>query len=190
MDFGLLLIRAVVGLILAAHGAQKLFGWFGGYGIAGVGEFLESLGFRPGRRAAEMAGTAEVVGGALLVLGLLTPLGAAAVIGVMVVAGASVHRGRGFAVTSGGWEFVTVLGVVAAGLAFTGPGAISLDRALDLDLGGPLWGVLAVAIGLAAAGTQLSVRRVDDPGIDLRDEVVDATDADTAPYDIEADADR
>src|SRR5678815_1050474 len=86
MDIGLLVLRLAVGLTMAAHGGQKLFGWFGGYGIAGTGGFLESLGFRPGKVHAGLAGTAELLGGLLIALGLLTPVGAALVIAVMVVA--------------------------------------------------------------------------------------------------------
>src|SRR6266852_5264001 len=78
MSIGLLILRLVVGLSLAAHGAQKLFGWFGGYGIAGTGQFLEQLGFRPGRVHAAQAGLAEVLGGLFLAAGFLTPAALAA----------------------------------------------------------------------------------------------------------------
>src|SRR5439155_1943196 len=96
MSIGLLILRLVVGLTLAAHGAQKLFGWFGGYGLAGTGQFLEQLGFRPGRIQAAQAGLAEFVGGLLLAAGFLTPVGAAAVAAVMLVASVSVHLKNGF----------------------------------------------------------------------------------------------
>ena len=86
MDLALFALRAVVGLLMMGHGAQKLFGSFGGHGLAGTGQFFEALGLRPGRRNATAAGVGEFGGGLLLVLGLLTPLGAAALIGVMVVA--------------------------------------------------------------------------------------------------------
>ncbi len=84
MDLGLLILRFVVGLTLAAHGAQKLFGWFGGYGLDGTGQFMETLGFHPGRRHAALAGLTEAGGGVLLALGLLTPLGAALVASLSV----------------------------------------------------------------------------------------------------------
>src|ERR1700730_4125568 len=87
MDIGLLLLRLTVGLTLAAHGAQKLFGWFGGPGLDKTGMFFEKLGFVPGRRHALMAGLAEAGGGLLLALGLVTPLAASAVFAVMLVAG-------------------------------------------------------------------------------------------------------
>jgi putative oxidoreductase len=95
MSVGLLILHLVVGLSLAAHGAQKLFGWFGGYGLAGTGQFLEQLGFRPGRVRAAQAGLAEVVGGLFLAAGFLTPAAAAAVVAVMLVAAVSVHIEKG-----------------------------------------------------------------------------------------------
>src|SRR5438132_1502899 len=103
MDLGLLIVRLVIGLTLAAHGSQKLLGWFGGGGIAGTAPFLEQLGFRPGRLHAAFAGVAETAGGLLLAAGLFTPLAAAAVIGVMVVAVGSVHWGKGFFLSTGGF---------------------------------------------------------------------------------------
>ena len=91
MDAGLILARLVIGPLMAAHGAQKLFGWFGGYGLTGTGGFFESLGFRPGRLFAATAGAAEMAGGVLVALGLLGPIGPALVVSVMVVAALSVH---------------------------------------------------------------------------------------------------
>jgi uncharacterized membrane protein YphA (DoxX/SURF4 family) len=91
MNLGLLLLRLTVGLTIAAHGSQKLFGWFSGPGLSGTGQFFTMLGFPPGRRHASMAGLSETVGGLLLALGLLTPLAAAAKIAVMIVAVFSVH---------------------------------------------------------------------------------------------------
>jgi putative oxidoreductase len=101
MDIGLLILRLVAGLTLAAHGAQKLFGWFGGYGLAGTGGFFQSLGFRPGKLHAVAAGLAEFSGGLLLALGLLTPLGALLVLAVMLTAMVSVHGSKGFFMTAG-----------------------------------------------------------------------------------------
>src|SRR5258708_11846467 len=91
MSIGLLILRLVVGLTLAAHGAQKLFGWFGGYGVAGTGQFMEQLGFRPGRLYAAQAGLTEVLGGLFLATGFLTPAAAAMVGAVMLVAAVSAH---------------------------------------------------------------------------------------------------
>src|SRR3954451_18991352 len=95
MPEGLLIIRLALGLILFAHGSQKLFGWFGGFGLDGTGGFFESIGHKPGRRMAMIAGLSEAGGGLMLVLGLLTPLAAAMVIGTMIVAAVSVHAKQG-----------------------------------------------------------------------------------------------
>jgi putative oxidoreductase len=159
MGFGLLLLRVVLGLTLAAHGAQKLFGWFGGYGLDATGGFLESIGFRPGRRNALMAGLTEAGGGVLLALGLLTPAAAALVLSVMIVAGASVHAGKGFFASNGGYEYTFVLGLAALSIAFTGPGAWSLDSALGLQLNGWVWGFAALTVGVVGSLVQLASRR-------------------------------
>src|SRR3954470_3916015 len=101
MDIALLALRVVAGLLMTGHGAQKLFGSFGGHGIEGTAGFMESLGMRPGRRHAAAAGTAEVAGGLLLVLGRATAVGSALIIAVMVVAIATVHAKNGPWVTDG-----------------------------------------------------------------------------------------
>jgi putative oxidoreductase len=159
MSVGLLLVRLAVGATLAAHGAQKLFGWFGGYGLDATGQMMESIGFRPGRRHAFMAGLAETGGGLLLALGLFTPAAAAIALAVMVVAGASVHGGKGFFLASGGYEYTLVLGFAALSLAFTGPGWLSIDALLGLRLSGDAWGAAALVVGLAGAVIQLAGRR-------------------------------
>ena len=158
MSTGLLILRLVVGLALAAHGAQKLFGWFGGYGLSGTGQFLEQLGFRPGRLQAAQAGLAEAVGGLLLAAGFLTPLGAAAVIAVMLVAAVAVHLEKGFFAQTGGYEYTLVLGAAALTLAFTGPGAFSLDEVLGTAVSGPPWGIAALALGVIFGGAPLLLR--------------------------------
>ena len=131
MDFGLLILRLVVGFAFAAHGAQKWFGWFGGYGIAGTGAFFEQLGFHPGKRAALLAGMAETLGGLALALGAATPLAATILISVMLVAIASVHLAKGFFSSNGGYEFPLVMGVAALSLALdraVTPGGIDVCR--------------------------------------------------------------
>jgi putative oxidoreductase len=105
-----------------------------------------------------LAGLAELGGGLMLALGLLTPLAAAAIIGVMVVAIATVHLPKGFFSTEGGYEYNLVLAAAAAGIAFTGPGAWSLDAALGLDPE-PWWGVAALVAGLAGGIAVLATRR-------------------------------
>jgi putative oxidoreductase len=159
MNLGLLLLRLVVGLIFAAHGAQKLFGWFGGYGLENTGRGLEQLGFVPGRRHALVAGLSEVGAGLLLAAGLLTPLAGAIVFAVMLVAGVSVHAKGGFFSTSGGYEYNLVLAAAAISLAFIGPGAWSVDAVAGLPLGGPAWGIAAVVAGAVASVVPLVSRR-------------------------------
>lgn len=160
MDTGLLIIRLLVGLLLAAHGLQKLSHLFGGHGIAGTTGFFRTLGYPAPAVFAVVAGLSELGGGLMLAVGFLSPLAAACVVGVMVNAYAA-HWGKGFWATRGGGEYAFVLGVVAAGLGFTGPGGISLDGALGLDMSGAGWGIAAVVMGAAAAGGVLLLRRTD-----------------------------
>jgi putative oxidoreductase len=125
------LVRIATGLILVPHGAQKLFGWFGGGGLAGTAQFFEqSLGLYPGLLFAGLAGATEFIGGLLLALGLLTRLSAAAVVGVMAYAAFVVHWGNGFFWTAGGYEYPLLWGLVALALVIRGGGPLSLDRAL------------------------------------------------------------
>ena len=158
MEFGLLVIRVALGLTLAAHGAQKLFGWFGGGGVAGTGGFFEQLGFRPGKAMAVMAGLGEALGGLGIAFGLLTPFAAALVIAVMAVAIVSVHLEKGFFSTNGGYEFPLLNALVAFGLVFIGPGSLSFDGVLGLKLAGPEWAGVALAIGLLGAAAPLAAR--------------------------------
>jgi putative oxidoreductase len=159
MAFGLLLLRLTVGLTLAAHGTQKLFGWLGGPGLTATGQGLEALGFVPGRRHALLAGLTETVAGLLLAVGLATPLAAAMVFAVMLVAAVSVHVPRGFFATSGGYEYNLILGVAGLSAAFTGPGAFSLDALAGIPMSGAFSGGVALLVGLAGALIQLGCRR-------------------------------
>jgi putative oxidoreductase len=169
MELGLLLLRLLIGLTMAAHGCQKLFGAFGGGGLQGTGGFMEMLGFRPGRRHALMAGGTELVSGLALAAGLMTPLAAAAMVGVMAVAAIAGHGGKGFFITKGGWEYCLILGGAAVCLAFTGPGDWSVDHLLGFAGGGLLWGLFAVIAGFAGAAGQLAMRRTE---VDLRETAV------------------
>jgi putative oxidoreductase len=144
---------------MAAHGAQKLWGWFGGHGITGTSGWLGSMGFRPARAQAVLTGLAEFGGGALIALGLLTPLGAAAVAGVMIVAIVTVHWSNGFFAGSGGYEFNLLIAAGAIALAFTGPGTVSLDNAFGLTLSGAEWGIAALATSVLSAGMILASRK-------------------------------
>ena len=162
VDLGILSIRALFGVAIAAHGAQKVFGWFGGYGLKGTGGFFETLGFRPGIAFAAAAGLSEFGGGILLTLGFFTPFGAAAVLAAMVVAIVSVHLKNGFFAMSNGIELPFLYAASALGLAFSGAGAFSLDALLGLTfLSEPsdVEGILMLAV-LGAAAT-LALRRQD-----------------------------
>jgi putative oxidoreductase len=151
MDAGLLIARLVFGLLMAAHGTQKLLGWFGGYGLAGTGGFFESLGFRPGRFFAGIAAISEVAGGLLVATGFLGPIGPALVLAVMVVAALTVHAQHGLFAATNGIEVPLLYATAVVSLALIGPGSYSLDAVLGLDsLWTPalVWSVLAAgAIG-------------------------------------------
>ena len=151
MKLGLALLRSIIGLVFVGHGAQKLFGWFGGHGPEGTGQFFESLGLRPGRRHATAAGAAEMGGGALIALGFLTPAAAAAIIGVMSTAIRTVHIKNGPWVADGGYEYNLVLIACMVALADLGPGHISLDHALGTEVTGPLAGLIALGGGIGGA---------------------------------------
>jgi putative oxidoreductase len=156
MDLGLLVLHVVVGLLLFGHGAQKLWGWFGGRGVEGAGAFMETLGLRPGRLHAMLGGLGEVVGGGLIALGLLTPLGSALVIAVMVTAVITAHWSTGLWAQNGGFEYpLTNIAIVFA-LAAVGSGDVSLDAAFDLDVTGTGWALTplgsTLVIGAVVAG--------------------------------------
>ncbi|MGF7030831.1 putative oxidoreductase [Paenibacillus mucilaginosus] len=127
MALGLLLVRLVVGLLFVGHGAQKLFGWFGGYGPKGTGGWMESIGMKPGVLMAVLAGLMELIGGALFAAGLLTPLAAVLITLTMLGAIVKVHAQNGLWVTANGYEYPLVLIAVVIGVALTGAGAYSLD---------------------------------------------------------------
>jgi putative oxidoreductase len=152
MNLGLFVLRLVVGLLFVGHGAQKLFGAFGGGGIEGTAASFEQGGLRPGRLHAWAAGLAEAGGGALLVLGLLTPFAAAALIGVMTAAIATVHAPRGVWVGNGGYEYNLVLVAAAVALAGAGPGAWAIDHAFGWDLAGTGWAIVVFFGGVLGGG--------------------------------------
>ncbi|WP_171644715.1 DoxX family protein [Paenibacillus phytorum] len=127
MALGLLIIRLVIGLSFAAHGSQKVFGWFGGYGPKGTGGFFDSIGIKPGVLMAVLAGLAEIAGGLLFAAGLWTPLGAALIVLIMLGAIIKVHAKNGYWVTSNGYEYNLTLIAIAVGVALIGAGEYSLD---------------------------------------------------------------
>jgi putative oxidoreductase len=159
MEIGLLLLHGVVGLLLAGHGAQKLFGVLGGFGVSGTGGYLESLGLRPGRPLAVAAGASELVGGLLLAAGLATPLAAALIAATMLVAARTDHRGKGLWIFNGGSEYVLTAATVGIGLAFAGAGDWSLDAAIGWDVAGFWWGIGAAAVAVVGGTSVLAVAR-------------------------------
>jgi putative oxidoreductase len=164
MNEGLFLARLVFGGLMAAHGAQKVFGWFGGYGLDGTGKFFDALGFRPGRLFAAAAGAGEFAGGVLTALGLLGPVGPALMLSVMIVAAISVHWQHGLFASSNGIEVPLLYATSGATLALTGPGRFSLDSLLGLS---SIWtpAVTLSILGIAIMGgiANLALRRVPSP---------------------------
>ncbi len=156
-DTGLLLLRLVLGLTMAAHGTQKLFGWFGGGGISGTGQFFTASGYPAGDSMAVLAGLTETLGGLGLALGLLTPLAGAAVVGTLINA-IAVH-GAGAFFAPKGIEYELLLTAGAAALALTGPGRYAADRFLPVLRSHRLaHGALALALGVVLAAVLLLVR--------------------------------
>jgi putative oxidoreductase len=168
MSYGILLLRVVLGLTMAGHGAQKLFGWWGGPGLRGTRGFVSSLRFRGGLAPALALGGAELGGGLLLALGLFTPFAAFAIAVVMLVAIATTHWRNGFWNGNGGYEFNLLILASAAALAATGGARFSLDRLLGLadNLAGLWWGVGALGAGALTALALLTVgRRPEAPAV-------------------------
>ena len=163
MKLGLAVVRAVVGLLMFGHGAQKLFGWFGGHGLHGTAGFFDQVGLKPGKRTALAAGAGEAGGGALLALGFLTPLASAAIIGVMSQAIRTVHGPKGPWNQEGGWEYNAVLIAALTLLAEQGPGPASLDRALGIERSGVAWGLGALALGTVASFGAVELGRRSAP---------------------------
>ncbi|WP_418357717.1 DoxX family protein [Shewanella basaltis] len=129
-----LALRVPVGIIFMAHGAQKLFGWFGGYGLEGTGQWMASIGMEPGVLMAFMAGSAELFGGLFILLGLLTRPAAVVLAFTMVIAIASVHLSNGLFMSNNGYEFALALLAASVSLALSGSGKVALDNALTRRL--------------------------------------------------------
>ncbi|AQZ33884.1 MULTISPECIES: DoxX family protein [Pseudomonadaceae] len=126
-SFGITILRIVAGITFAAHGAQKLFGWFGGYGLAGVAQWMESIGLAPGYLMALAAGSAEFFGGVALIIGLLVRPAAAVLAVTMLVAIFTVHFANGFFMSNNGYEFALALLAISVALVFEGAGKLSVD---------------------------------------------------------------
>ncbi|MGI3786405.1 MAG: DoxX family protein [Janthinobacterium lividum] len=156
-DLGLLVLRLGFGAAAASHGAQKLFGWFGGYGIEGTGGFFDSVGFSPGKRNATLAGLAEFGGGAALALGLATGPAGAAVAGNMAVA-SSLHGFEKFFGQDGGPETALTYGLVGTVFTLTGAGRYSLDQLTGNVLDKP-WMRAVAFVSAAGAATAIIIAR-------------------------------
>lgn len=147
LDLAFLIARILIGLLMAAHGAQKLFGWFGGHGLQATGEFFGQLGFRPARLFATAAALGELLSGLLIAVGLFGPIGPALMLAVMVVAAISVHWRNGLFATNNGIELPLLYSIAAIRFALTGPGRYSLDAALGFE-----WAWMPRVIWIALAG--------------------------------------
>jgi putative oxidoreductase len=157
---GLLLARLILGVLMVGHGTQKLFGWFGGYGIAGTAGFFEQLGFRPGRLFVITASLSEVASGILIALGLFGPVGPALLLSVMIVAAISVHWKHGLFAGTNGIEVPLLYAAGALALAFTGFGPFALDAALGIDHAWtPELKLAALAVGVVGGVVNLLARR-------------------------------
>ena len=157
VNLGRLLLRMTIGGTFVVHGTQKLFGWFGGYGPDGTGQFFESLGLRPGKRNAVAAGVTEASGGVLIALGLATPLATAGLSAVMITALRTAVWNEGFKPATG--EHEVLLAAAALALTDTGPGAPSLDAALGLERRGLGWTIAALGAGAAGSAMAISMGR-------------------------------
>ncbi|MGL5929973.1 MAG: DoxX family protein [Dermatophilaceae bacterium] len=153
VDLGMLVVRLALGPMLVVHGWNKVFG---GGGLSGTAGWFDSLGLRPGWLHARVAAATEIGAGVLVTLGLLTGLAGMAFVGLMTVAALTDHRGKGYFVFAGGWEYVVLVAMVAVGLVSVGPGDWSLDAVVGLDLAGPAWAVVAAVGGVLAAGALLA----------------------------------
>jgi putative oxidoreductase len=164
VDSGILLLRIVVGSVFFAHGAQKLFGWWGGGGIQGTAKWLGSTGFRPPFLMAVLVALSES-SGALLVVGVATPFVALALAAAMVVAVGTAHWKNGFWSGKGGYEFNLVLWSAAVAIAAIGPGRFSIDRLLGWDdnISGLWWGIAVLALSLAGGLLILASRQKPAP---------------------------
>ena len=164
VSLGLLIARVAIGLLMAAHGAQKLWGWFGGYGLRGTGEFMVQLGFRSGNLFAAAAGATEVASGLLVALGFLGPIGPALMISVMTVAMITVHWSNGVFAARNGVELPLLYSLASIVFAVTGFGAYSMDALLGLPNPWPPhlgWSILAV--GLLGGLGNTALRRRGGP---------------------------
>jgi putative oxidoreductase len=158
VSLGLLIARLIIGPLMAAHGAQKLFGWFGGYGLTATGEFMTQLGFAPGRRFAAAASITEVVSGLLITFGFLGAVGPALMLSVMIVAAATVHWKNGVFAMQNGIELPLLYASAAVGFGLTGFGSYSLDAVTGVAAHLPAAWLILLA-GAAGGFANLALRQ-------------------------------
>ena len=180
-SLGVLIVRLVVGGLLAGHGAQKLFGWFGGAGLEGTAGWLESMRLRPGTVWARIAGGSELGGGLLTALGFLNPLGPIAAMGAMSMAWAKVHLGNPVWSTKGGAELPLTNIAVLSALTVAGPGRLSLDSLLGIRVPrivglGALLGMLASVYLVAQREIAAGTAKVNEAGVETAKEAAGAND--------------
>lgn len=157
---GLLVARIVLGLMMAAHGSQKMFGWFGGHGLTATAGHFDAMGFKPGRLFAVVASGTEILSGLLLTLGLLGPVGPALMVSVMIVAAVTVHFKNGVFAAANGIEVPLLYATGAVALLLTGPGRYSFDAALGLgSLSEPSIALAALVIGVVGGFGNVLARR-------------------------------
>jgi len=157
---GLLLARLVFGLLMVAHSGQKLFGWLGGYGLAGTAGFFEQLGFHPAKRFVVIASVAEMLSGVLIALGLFGPVGPALLLSVMIVAAVSVHWKNGLFASTTGIEVPLLYATAAVALGLIGYGPLSLDALFGIDhVWAPAIKVAVLAVGVVGGVVNLLARR-------------------------------
>jgi putative oxidoreductase len=155
-----LLLRLTIGPMLMVHGYNKVWG---GGGLEGTGGYFDTLGLRPGKVHATVAAATELGAGGLMTLGALSPLPAAGAIGLMATASQTDHKGKGFLVFKGGWEYTMVVALASFVSAILGPGALSVDGARGKRRRGLRWGLAAALIGMAGAAGILSRVKPEPP---------------------------
>ena len=169
LGLGLLIARVLVGLAMAAHGTQKLFGWFGGYGLGPTGEFMVKLGFNQGRVFAAMASIIEITSGLLVALGFLGPVGPALMISVMLVAVITVHWKNGLFASKNGIEIPLLYASAALVFAVVGYGPYSLDAMTGMhDPWVPSYTWTVIAIGILGALANVALSRISRPAAKVK----------------------
>lgn len=164
LGIGLLIARVIIGLVMAAHGTQKLFGWFGGYGLSATGEFMATIGFNQGRAFAAMASIVEITSGVLVALGFLGAIGPALMISVMLVAAITVHWKNGLFAAKNGIEIPLLYASAALIFAVVGYGPYSLDAMAGIkDPWVPSFTWTVIALGILGGLGNVALSHLGKP---------------------------